>query len=355
MNFKACLLLFLNGFRDSIYGCFKFFQREKQLKMKNRLPAADVPSQPGQGNLDSKTINSKATINKKDEKLRQLLIQSCVLNGVFLLSCILAFNYILIPALNWLAYKLIDYKNQNLVDNYLNPTIQVLFSFVWILPVFLLSKFFNLICHQKIADIAYMKKEEEKKKNQIIQPFSFSKIIANTVFSCIMELIFLMQCSVLLNLIPINWLNQIVCHFHLAFLYSLYAFEYKWCNMNWTIVERIDFIESRWPYFFGFGLSLSIILSFIESYIYSAILFASIFPVYILSSIEADCEESLKDDNVIIKLIQLKLPLFKFSLYLTNCLFMFFFPTSKLANETQSINKTNKVNDQPIITFRKTN
>ena len=162
------------------------------------------------------------------------------------------------------------------------------------------------------------------------QKFSIAEVLADTIFSCTMELIFLMQASLLsfLPLLPI--LNQIITHVNLSFLYSLYAFEYKWCNMGWDIKQRIFYIETRWPYYFGFGLFLSIIVSLTGSYIISATLFAFIFPAYILSAIEADCENlepivyAKKLSNQPpheFQLVKLRLPLFKPSLYLTDLFF----------------------------------
>ena len=330
MAFKLCLLQFLNGFKDSLFGFVKFFQKQKFLKQR-------------QAQIQNSKNLTKANAQSSNDKLYQRLIQSCILNGIFLLSCILMFNFILMPILNAIAYKLMSETYHNLITDYLNPIIQVLFSFVWILPVFLLSKIFNVLCHQEIADIAYIQKYG---KPQTFQKFTLSQVIADTVFSCTLELIFLVQSS-FMNLIPIFWLNQILCHVHLAFLYALYAFEYKLCNMSWDIKKRIAFIETRWAYFLGFGLSLSIILSFAGSYIYSATLFASIFPAFILSAIEAESEnlspifyQKLENDgNGIVnkKNIQVKLPLFKLSLYATDFVFKIF-----------SKKQTNKINPQQI-------
>jgi len=356
MAFKLCLLQFLNGFKDSLFGFIQFFQKQKALKQ--RL-----------AQLQNAKTSTKTNAQSSNDKLYQRLIQSCILNGIFLLSCILMFNFILMPILNAIAYKLISETYHNLITDYLNPIIQVLFSFVWILPVFLLSKIFNVLCHQEIADIAYVQKYG---KPQTFQKFTLSQVIADTVFSCTLELIFLVQSS-FMNLIPIFWLNQILCHVHLAFLYSLYAFEYKLCNMSWDIKKRIAFIESRWAYFLGFGLSLSIILSFAGSYIYCATLFASIFPAFILSAIEAESENlsqivyyKMEDDgNGVLnkKTIQVKLPLFKLSLYATDLLFKIFSKkqTTKInQQQTQNSNSTRSKDNFAAhvnsgFTIRKTN
>ncbi len=192
------------------------------------------------------------------------------------------------------------------------------------------SKIFNLLWHQEIADIAYRQKYE-KLKIVSSEKLSISGMIADTIFSCSMELIFLIQSS-LMSFIPINFASQLLVHVHLSFLYSLYAFEYKWFNMSWDINKRIDHIETRWPYYFGFGLSLSIILSFFNSYIYSATMFAFIFPAFILSAIESNSENfapiiyNKRDLNAKnnIRPVTLKLPLFRLALRVTDFLFKIF-------------------------------
>lgn len=340
MPLRTCIVQFLNGFKDSVYGCVKFFQRQKHI------------------NKEAKKTSSSTSTKKNAEKLYKRLLESCILNGVFLLSCMLAFSFILLPILNYIYYKILSPEKHDLINTYLNPCLQLVFSFVWILPVFLLSKIFNLLWHQEIADIAFLQKydNEKIKKYQSEKP-QISQAIADTIFSCTMELIFLIQSS-FINFIPIVWLSQLLTHVHLAFLYSLYAFEYKWFNMSWDIEKRISFIETRWPYFFGFGLSLSIILSFAGSYFYCATLFAFIFPGFILSAIEADCEhlkpivyyKSDANSSTGLRPVILKLPLFRLSLKVTDLIFKLFdkkkkkLETNRAVNPSRAnftINKTN--------------
>ena len=365
MAFKLCLIQFLNGFKDSLFGCIKFFQKQKLLSLA-------IKQKQQQNDLNKTSKPAKSKKEDSNEKLYKQLIQSCILNGVFLLSCILMFNFVLMPILNWIAFKLITDKNQNLITDYLNPIMQMLFSFVWILPVFLLSKIFNLICHQEIADIAYVQKYG-KPKIKLFKGYELllGKELADVIFSCTMELIFLVQTS-LMNLIPLGWLTQVLCHVHLSFLYSLYSFEYKFYNMGWDIKKRMNFIESRWPYFFGFGLSLSVILSFAGPYIYSATLFASIFPAFILSAIETEAEllspivylkkDANSPNGYATKQVTFKLPLFRFSLYLTDFIFYVFLHNKKLNKNkqaeqanSQATNPANRAAQLAAFTIRKTN
>lgn len=86
---------------------------------------------------------------------------------------------------------------------------------------------------------------------------SVTFVAADFFYSLIVQTIFLLQCS-LVRLVPINWLGIVLNYSHMAFLYALYAFEYKWCNMGWKLHTRLSYIENNWPYFFGFGLPLTI-------------------------------------------------------------------------------------------------
>jgi etoposide-induced 2.4 mRNA len=365
-TFKICLLQFVNGFKDSLFGFVKFIQKQNKIStLLNDANKHMANKYPTLTNNTKVTSPKSSTLAKNSEKLYQRLLQSCLLNGIFLLLCILVFNYLLIPILNWMAFNLISERNHSLITDYLNPTIQLLFSSVWILPVFLLSKIFNVLCHQEIADIAYMQKYG---KPQIYTKFTVAEVIADTVFSCIMELIFLMQSS-FMTLIPSSMLNQLLCHVHLSFLYSLYAFEYKFCNMSWDIKRRIAHVEARWPYYFGFGFSLSIILSFANSYIYSATLFAFIFPAFILSAIEADSErlspityykQDVTGMNETVPVV-LTVPLFKFAIYLTDLVFKLFAKKRGGSKGNVSSNQPgfamNGVRQPPqaMFTIRKTN
>jgi hypothetical protein len=142
--------------------------------------------------------------------------------------------------------------------------------------------------------------------------------------------------------------------------------------MSWDIKTRVRFIETRWPYFFGFGLTLSLITSFAGSYIYSATLFASIFPLFILSAIEANCEnlEAIKyqkfdSSTGTMRTLPLNLSLFQLALKITDYFFKIF--TSRKQNQLSTMDNNSqqkqqqqqqnisKIQQQPILNIRKTN
>ncbi len=164
-----------------------------------------------------------------------------------------------------------------------------------------------------------------------------------------------MQSSVTLYL-PINGINQILFHFHISSLYSLYAFEYKWVNMGWNIKERLNYIETKWPYFFGFGLSLSLITSLSTSYVLNATLFAFLFPALLLSAVESDCGELNRQHSK--PILFTSVHLFDLSTFITDRLFRLikFLADKSRTKKTNSatIAKTER-NMKQQFSLRKTN
>ena len=93
---------------------------------------------------------------------------------------------------------------------------------------------------------------------------SISVMIADTVFSIVVEIIFLLQGKVF-ALLPIKILGAALNLVHQCLLHSLYSFEYKWFSQGIELHRRLNLVEINWPYFLGFGLPLAVITSMPES------------------------------------------------------------------------------------------
>ena len=89
-------------------------------------------------------------------------------------------------------------------------------------------------------------------------------MIADTVFSIVVEIIFLVQGKVF-SMVPIKIIGAALNLLHNCLLHSLYSFEYKWFSQGLELHKRLDYVETNWPYFLGFGLPLAVITSMPDS------------------------------------------------------------------------------------------
>nr|CAD7601623.1 unnamed protein product [Timema genevievae] len=197
-----------------------------------------------------------------EPKVMKRTLQCCALNGgVFGLS-ILIFEQVLLPTLRYLLLFLFgdSPSTGKSVWGWLSLCLSCTFGVFWVLPLFLLSKIVNSLWFQDIADSAY---RYSRGRPQLLS--SVSKLIADTLFSILVQALFLVQ-GLVVSMLPIVLLSDLLSLLHMCMLYSLYAFEYKWFNMGWELHRRLMFIENNWPYFFGFGLPLAVLTSLPSSY-----------------------------------------------------------------------------------------
>ena len=161
---------------------------------------------------------------------------------------------------------------------------------------------------------------------------SFSVSIADTVFTIVVEIIFLVQGKLFSMCVPINGVSKLINVFHMCLLNALYCFEYKWYNQGLELHKRLSSIETHWPYFLGnidffffvkskknmkisflqsnstaqnntlifspnlgFGLPLAIITSYPESQVVSGCVFSILFPLFLISGNQAQVVVTYQD------------------------------------------------------------
>jgi len=241
---------------------------------------------------------------KKQKTARSNIIYCCLLNGgIFLLSKYI-FEYLVLPIV-FLAFKFVaetDRETQSELWSWIQYLLSWIFSTLWILPIFLLSRIVNIFFFQEIADSSF--------RGRTQQLNSVSKLVADYFFSLFVQAVFLVQ-TMSLTYLPINYLNQILAIVHLSLLYSMYSFEYKWFNMGWELHKRLHFIEFNWPYFVGFGLPLAILTSFLDDFVLKGSVFSLLFPLYIISSNVVKPKSGLCDISI---------PIFQPSVTISNAL-----------------------------------
>jgi etoposide-induced 2.4 mRNA len=123
---------------------------------------------------------------REKSKVALRVFQCCALNGGLFLLSILFFYYLLLPFLE----VLITHFTDSGIWSYINVTLSWIFSCIWVMPLFLLSKIFNFFWFQDIADATY----EFRRGKRTLLP-SISLLLADVVFSIIVQTLFLLQVS----------------------------------------------------------------------------------------------------------------------------------------------------------------
>ncbi|KAI7748545.1 hypothetical protein M8C21_024113 [Ambrosia artemisiifolia] len=75
----------------------------------------------------------------------------------------------------------------------------------------------------------------------------------------------------------------------LSWMYAYYCFEYKWNFSGLSLDKRLDFFESNWAFFAGFG-SPCVLAIFFFSPLVSYGVMAVLFPMFVLTAAGSDAE-----------------------------------------------------------------
>ncbi|XP_069686723.1 etoposide-induced protein 2.4 homolog isoform X2 [Periplaneta americana] len=283
-NIYAIILAALRGLGDSLKGTITLFYLDKNIKERalRTSPVKDhnTPSRRKESNRES----HKSSKKEEEPKVLRRTLECCALNGGVFWFSMYVFESGLLPLLKYLLTLLFGQSSSTgkSLWSWMKLFLSCTFGAFWVLPLFLLSKIVNSLWFQDIADSAY---RYSRGRPQLLS--SVSKLIADTLFSVLVQALFLVQ-STLVSMLPIVFLGDILCLVHMCMLYSLYAFEYKWFNMGWELHRRLTFIESNWPYFIGFGLPLAVLTAIPNSFFNSGCVFSILFPLFIISGNEAD-------------------------------------------------------------------
>ena len=183
------------------------------------------------------------------------------------------------------------------------------FSVLWILPLYLISKVVMGFWFTDVAEAVY--------KVFYGPPRSFSSIstaAADFLYSTSFETLVLLQAMVINRTVKYPF-NQVLYSVHICLLYALYAFEYKWFNRGLQLRVRLQLLETNWPYFCGFGFPLYVATHIVFSYypvVVSGCIFSILFPFMIVSGTRASSPSSGPG---------IKLPLFQPSAWLCSLIF----------------------------------
>ncbi|CAF1097535.1 unnamed protein product [Rotaria sordida] len=285
-HFSPYIDLFCRGLYDSVRNSFNVLTIDDDFSKKSseKNSIKQHPHQP-------KPKRSSSSSDTKRVKSNLALL--CLFNGGILLCGMLCFNYLFLPIFRRLFNTLAGLDSSSssrplLVIQYI---LTYTFNFLWLIPAFIISKFVNSYWFRDIADVVYKKLT---KHNQALPALSFSRSISDILFSLIMQIFFLIQSTFIL-VIPVPILNTIFGHMCLCLLYSFYAFEYAWIYANLNVKQRVERIETYWPYFLGFGFPLTMLSTqLFKSIIINECIFSILFPFAIVAATSVNFKERVK-------------------------------------------------------------
>nr|KAJ3421070.1 hypothetical protein HK105_004577 [Polyrhizophydium stewartii] len=228
--------------------------------------------------------------------LKTRIAQCLFLNGVIFLGSVLLFDHAVSPlaraALELLCRSLNISDDTEAVIRRLGSLVSGLYYAAWIYPLYVFSFFASSKWYQDIANRSYQIFVGEPQTQQTSLPKQVSPV--NTVIAAataellkgaisdayrgLLVLNYLVQASLVRHIPVVGPLLSFVL---LDFLFAFFAFEYKWINRKWPLSQQLDFFESHWAYFAGFGLPMTLLTFFFPQAVNLG-LFALVFPIFII-------------------------------------------------------------------------
>ncbi|KAJ6427726.1 hypothetical protein OIU84_023179 [Salix udensis] len=229
---------------------------------------------------------------------RKLLVrtgQCFLLNGFIFLGSILVLKSVVIPTL--LVSKLYSSLRLGLIQ---------LFYVFWFYPLYIFSFILSTIWYNDIAKYGF--EALGKNSHDVLEPSSQNEAktpentalmdkpaglggvmigIGEQVYSVLLLTFFFLEVYAT-GFIP--YIGKALNFVLLSWMYAYYCFEYKWNLSDVALDRRLDFFESNWAFFSGFG-SPCVLAIFFFSPLVSYGVMAILFPLFVLAATGSGAEQ----------------------------------------------------------------
>jgi len=222
------------------------------------------------------------------EKLQKKLLNCFLLNGLLFLGSIWIYNKLVFPIMYVLEEKLLL--------GYLEDITKYMFYLFWLLPMFLIC---NIVTSFWIDEIYFESLEIVEHSSYIkIEGQDFVIIVANQLQRLIIVVIIILQVqifSIASKYIPGVFIFK---YMTMSILNSLYVFEYILLQKYIRDYKSImHFIETRLFYFFGFGILLTVMINYVDSFTTNSAIFLMAFPLFLIASVKVN-NQRFKDVQI---------------------------------------------------------
>ncbi|RDX91894.1 Protein EI24-like protein, partial [Mucuna pruriens] len=241
--------------------------------------------------------------------------QCFLLNGFIFLGSIFVLNSVVIPALWWIlpdqcsqfvSHKPCDLGGTLRFYSFLRLALIQLFYVLWFYPLYVLS--INDFRYNDIAKYGYaamgrskftVEKGSSQNNSPTVQnahhvkgPSGLGGVmigIGQQVYSILLLSVFFLEVYAT-GFIP--YIGKLLNFLLLSWMYAYYCFEYKWNFNEVALDRRLDYFESYWPFFAGFG-SPCVLAIFFFSPLVSYGIMAILFPLFVLTATGSESEQEI--------------------------------------------------------------
>ncbi|KAD6795484.1 hypothetical protein E3N88_06380 [Mikania micrantha] len=254
---------------------------------------------------------------------KQLMIrtgQCFLLNGFIFLGSIFILRYLILPTLERILPCGIPdgYQEQCISEMpirlyaFLRLGLLQLIYALWFYPLYIFSFILSTIWYNDIAQfgltvtakdgpanlIQSSQREPSTSQNAtpVDKPTDLGRVmigIAEQGYSILLLTFFFLEVY-LTGFVP--YIGKALNFVLLSWMYAYYCFEYKWNFSGLRLDKRLDFFESNWAFFAGFG-SPCVLAIFFFSPLVSYGVMAVLFPMFVLTAAGSDADSVVNADK----------------------------------------------------------
>lgn len=227
--------------------------------------------------MDSVAFHRCLVLLVRSAKIRRLLAQCLLLNGLIFLGSIYVFHNIVSYILGWGLSSLFHPDSNERTVERIQNWIEWIYFVLWIIPMYVLSFVLNTLWYQDIArESMKVFPQSSSASSSSSSSITITSEIVQMIFRSLFNLIFLLYLCVLYRW---RWIYAL----HLGWLVAYNSFEYRWISEKKSFDEKINIFEKGYIYFLSFGLPLSLFAVQFPSVVESGLI-SLVLPLLIMSA-----------------------------------------------------------------------
>lgn len=250
----------------------------------------------------------------KSEKIRKATLRCVLLNGLLLVGSVALLHTAVLPFIHIVGGLVLTADDGELtkgvVQHIVAGAVNILYQIFWIVPLYMISLLMNTIWFSRIGDAAF------ELRHGVKASVGVQDTIKEALYRGLVVVIYMMLTLIVYKIPVVGELMSLVM---VCWINAMYSFEGAWAMQGMDLQTRLDFMESYWPYFMGFGMPVALVSSFWSLFVGLGV-FAVCFPACI---IQATCSSFCKPLDKRLKSSHGRLwgprfPIFRFSAMCAN-------------------------------------